>query len=61
MEAVSFKMAPFSNKFYGALERQVRDQIQHKHFCGHVTRLHHIHHQKRYIGMDDREQELYFD
>jgi len=36
MEAVLFKMAPFSNKFYGALERQVRDQIQHKH-CDHVT------------------------
>jgi len=60
MEAVLFKTAPFSNKFYGALERQVQDQIQHRH-CDHVTRLHHRYHQKRYIAMVDREQELYFD
>ena len=39
MEAVLFKTAPLSDKFYGALEPQVRDQIQHKHFCDHVTRL----------------------
>jgi len=32
MEAVLFETEPFSNKFYGALERQVRDQVQHKYF-----------------------------
>ena len=34
-------------RFYGALERQVRDQIRH--------------HQKRYVGMDDQKHELNFD
>jgi len=50
MEAILFKTAPFSNKFYRALERQVRDQIQYRHY-DHVTQLHHRHHQKRYIAM----------
>jgi len=47
-------------RLYQVLERQVWDQIQRK-CCYHAFRLHHGHHQKRYVRIDDRKYELYFD
>jgi len=48
-------------RFYGALEWQVQDQIQHKHFGDHIFRLHQGDHQKTYVRMDNLEHELYSD
>jgi len=39
----------------------IRDQMQRKYVCDHVSRLRHRHHQEIYVGMVDQEHELYFD
>jgi len=44
-------------RFYGALERQVWDQIQLTTYF----KFHHGHHQRRYIVRDDQEHQLYFE
>ena len=36
----------------------LNDKAGTRYFCDHILRLHHGHHQKRYVGMDDREHEL---
>jgi len=39
----------------------LNDKAGTRYFCDYVFRSHQGHHQKRYVGMDDREHELFSD
>jgi len=47
-------------RFWG-FTKCLNDKSRTRYLCDHVFRLHQGHHQKRYVGMDDREHEVYFD